>query len=190
MSTHNFRVGTWKKKRQTPQDHFKFLMNSTNVQRSFVHELCAQKLGHPPSNMWGVPIPQELHPQADPETVNYVMHASKHAPHEFGRLISSHKKASGFISTLGDLIGDMGKAASSYGGKVAKFIGKHGKSIQRGVSIGKDLIQTGSTIAQLTGLIHPETKSTIDSISAAVHKHVTGDHYGKKPDKKGGRILI
>ena len=192
--THKFRTGVWAKATQSPKDHFQFLMNSTNTQRSFVHELSSQMLGIPPSNLWGVHIPPQLHPQGDHETLRFVQHAAKHPAHEFGRLISSHKKASGWISNLGDLIGDGAKAVGGYGKKVAKFVSKNGKAIQRGVSITKDLVQTGSTIAQLAGLIDPQKKSTIDAIANAVAQHAQGEHYtGKKGKKQGGyfeRILI
>jgi hypothetical protein len=172
-------------------------MNSTNAQRSFVHELSSQMMGHTPSNLWGVQIPHTLHPASDHGTLQYVQSAAKHPAHEFGRLISSHKKASGWISTLGDLIGDGAKVVGGYGKKVAGFISKNGKAIQRGVSITKDLVQTGSTIAQLTGLINPNTKSTIDKIAAAVAKHAQGAHYktptpakGKKTGGYFERVLI
>ena len=107
--SHNFRTGAWRKATITPKDHFNFLMNSTNAQRSFIHELCAQQLGRAPSNLWGVPVPKELVPHADRHTLKHVMHAAKHAPHEFGRLISEHKKASGFISALGEAIAGGGQ---------------------------------------------------------------------------------
>ena len=191
--SHNFRTLSWKKKNQTGADHFKFLMNSTNAQRSFVHELASQQLGHPPSNLWGVPIPGEFHQPADRHTLQFVRNAAKHAPHEFGRLISSHKKASGFISGLGDVIGDSAKASAGYLGKVGRFIGTHGTQIKTGVAIAKDLVSTGTTIAQAAGWLHPETKSTIDSIAAAVDSHAQGDHYKSKRHKTGGymgKVLI
>lgn len=170
--THNFRTGAWRKATQTPKEHFKFLMHSTGPQRSFIHELCSQKLGNPPSNLWGVEIPPELHPYAERSTLNYVLHASKHAPHEFGRLISSHKKASGFIGALGQLIGKGAATAAKYGKAVAGFIGKNGAAIQRGVSITKDLVTTGTTIGQISGLMHHETKSKIDKIADAINRQV------------------
>ena len=192
--SHKFRTGVWAKAKQSPKDHFHFLMNSTNTQRSFVHELSSQMMGIPPSNLWGVNIPHELHPQGDHETLQFVQQAAKQPAHEFGRLISSHKKASGWISSLGEIIGDGAKAVGGYGKKVANFISKNGKAIQRGVSITKDLVSTGSTIAQLAGLIDPHQKSTIDAIATAVAKHATGEHYtGKKGKKQGGffeRVLI
>ena len=194
--SHNFRTLTWKKKNQTGADHFKFLMNSTNAQRSFVHELASQQLGHPPSNLWGVPIPQDFHQPADQKTLQFVRNAAKHPSHEFGRLISSHKTASGFIGALGDMIGSGAKASAGYLGKVGRFIGTHGTQIKTGVAIAKDLVSTGTTIAQAAGWLHPETKSTIDSIAAAVDSHAQGDHYKTKttkgPKKGGymGRVLI
>ena len=196
--SHNFRTGVWAKK-QSPKDHFHFLMNSTNPQRSFIHELTSQMMGIPPSNLWGAPIPPVFHPPADQATLQYVQHASTQSAHEFGRIISSHKKASGWISNLGELISDGAKAAKGYGKSVASWIGKNGAAIKTGVAITKDLVSTGSTIAQISGLINPNTKSTIDKIAAAIAAHASGDHYGKptkptKPgEKKGGnfeRILI
>jgi len=190
MKSHGFRVGSWKKRVQTTNDHFHFLMNSTNSQRSFIHEMCSQKLGNPPSNLWGVPIPRELHADSDPATLHFVMHASKQAPHEFGRLISSHKKASGFISSLGTIIGDSAKAAGGYAKSVAGFVGRNGEAIRTGIGIVKDLVQTGSTIAQITGLIQPKTKSQIDSIADAIHKHSQATKPKPVGAKKGGLIII
>ena len=185
--SHNFRTLTWKKKNQTGVDHFKFLMNSTNAQRSFVHELASQQLGHAPSNLWGVAIPEEFHQPVARHTLKFVQSAAKQAPHEFGRLISSHKTASGFISALGDMIGDGAKASASYLGKVGRFIGAHGTQIKTGVTIAKDLVSTGTTIAQAAGWLHPESKSTIDSIAAVVDKHAQGDHYKSKSKRSAGR---
>jgi hypothetical protein len=194
--SHNFRTGVWAKRGQTPQDHFKFLMNSTGTQRSFIHELSSQMMGVPPSNLWGAPIPQVFHHPADSNTLMFVNRASKHPAHEFGRIISSHKKASGWISGLGALIGDGAKAAAGYGRSVASWIGKNGKAIQQGVAITKDLVSTGATIAHIGGLITPGQKMTIDQISAAIASHASGEHYtgkAKTPMKTGGyfdKILI
>lgn len=192
--THNFRTGPWKKQTQTGADHYKILMNSTNAQRSFVHELSSQQLGLPPSMMWGVPIPHEFHQPADQHTLKFVQNASKQAPHEFGRLISSHKKGGNFISGLADMIGGGAKASKNYLMKVGSFALKHGQQIKTGVSIAKDLVSTGTTIAQAAGWIHPDSKSTIDSIAEAIDKHAQGDHYkSKKGEKTGGfmgRVLI
>ena len=168
--SHNFRTGAWRKP-QTPKSHFNFLMNSTNAQRSFIHELCAQQLGHRPSRLWGVPVPSELVPQTDSHTLKHVMHAAKHAPHEFGRLISEHKKASGFISALGELIAGGAKTAARYGKSVGQFIGKNAAAIQRGVSITKDLVTTGTTVGQLAGILSHDKKSKIDQIADALYKH-------------------
>jgi len=186
---HKFRTGPWAKARQTPADHFKFLLGSTHPQRAFVHELTSQLLGAPPSSLWGVPIPQELKPQTDTQTLQFVRNASKHPAHEFGRLISSHKKASGFISSLGELIGDGAKSAARYASKVGKYVAKNGEAIQRGVAITKDLVGTGATIAAVSGLIHPDTASRIDTIAEAINKHAHGDHYKKKP-KTGGLLIV
>ena len=192
MLSHKFRTHTWAKRKQSAKDHANFLMNSTNAQRSFIHELASQQLGNAPSNMWGVPIPEELHTKADPETLHFIMHSAKQAPHEFGRLISTHKKASGIIGDIGEAIGSGVKTVANYGGKVAKWWGKYGDGIKSGVSVGKDLLQTGTTIAQLSGLMGGKTKDTLDGIAAALDKQVQ-TFGGKKPEKKGGnfgRILI
>ena len=186
---HKFRTGPWAKANQTAADHYKFLMSSTPTQRSFVHELCNQKLGNAPSPMWGVAIPPELHPQADAATLKYVRHASKHSSHEFGRLISTHKKASGFISSLGSLIGDGAKAVGRYGVKVGKFVAKHGDAIRKGASIVHDLVGTGAQIAAISGAMDPDAAMQLDAISAAVNQHIQGDHYRtKKGDKKGAGV--
>ena len=192
MQSHKFRTHIWAKRRQTGKDHAHFLMNSTTAQRSFIHELASQQLGHPPSRLWGVPIPEDFHQPADKQTLSFVRNAAKHSSHEFGRLISSHKAGSGFISGLSDMIGDAAKASGSYLGKVGKFFGEHGEAIKNGVAIGKDLFSTGTQIAQLAGWMHPDTKSNLDAMASAIDKHVQGDHY--KPKKKTGgafgRVLI
>ena len=187
--THSFRTGPWAKK-QTPKTHFRFLLHSTHPQRAFVHEVAHQMLGAPPSALWGVPIPGALKPKADVETLQFVKQAAKHPAHEFGRLISTHKKASGFISSLGDLVSSAGKTVAEYGGKVSRYVIKNGEAIQRGVAIGKDLVQTGATVAAVSGLIHPDTASQIDQIAAAINKHAQGDHYKRKEKKKGGLLIV
>ena len=102
-------------------------MISTNAQRSFIHEVCAQELVNHPSNLWGVPVPQELIPKTDSHTLKHVMQAAKHTAPEFGRLISEHKKASGFISALGEAIAGGAKTVGRYAKNVGKFIGKNGR---------------------------------------------------------------
>jgi len=195
MKSHNFRTHTWKKKNQTGMDHMSFLMNSTNAQRSFIHELASQQLGHPPSNMWGVPIPEELHQPADKQTLQFVVHAAKHSPHEFGRLISSHKKASGMIGDIGEAIAGFAKGTSKYLGKVATYGLAHADQIKTGVNIAKGLVQTGTTIATAAGWLHPDKKTTIDSVAAALDKLVQGEKKKEatpEPKKGGyfGKIMI
>ena len=192
MQSHKFRTHVWAKRRQTGKDHANFLMNSTTAQRSFIHELASQQLGHSPSRLWGVPIPTEFHQPADKQTLTFVRNAAKQSSHEFGRLISSHKTGSGFISGLSDMIGDAAKASGSYLGKVGKFFGEHGTAIKNGISIGKDLFSTGTQIAQLAGWMHQDTKSNLDAMAAAIDKHAQGDHYKTKKKTGGGfsRILI
>lgn len=196
MTSHNFRTGTWRKKNQTAADHYQFLMNSSNAQRSFVHELASQQLGHAPSMLWGVPIPPELHQPADTKTLQFIQHAAKHPAHEFGRLLSSHKKASGWASALGSAIGRGAKTVVKYGSKVGKFIGEHGDTIRKGVGILSDMVSTGAQIASVAGLLDPDSGMDLSDISALVNQHVQGDHYRTKkpePEKKGGyfrKILI
>ena len=192
MQSHKFRTHIWAKRRQTGIDHAHFLMNSTTAQRSFIHELASQQLGHDPSLLWGVPIPTEFHQPADKQTLTFVRNAAKHSSHEFGRLISSHKAGSGFISGLSDMIGDAAKASGSYLGKVGKFMSKNGTAIKNGISIGKDLFQTGTQIAQLAGWMHQDTKSNLDAMASAIDKHAQGDHYKSKKKTGGafGRVLI
>ncbi|HIK58230.1 MAG TPA: hypothetical protein EYF96_03980 [Nitrospinaceae bacterium] len=195
MLSHKFRTHIWAKRKQNGKDHAHFLMNSTTAQRSFIHELASQQMGHPPSRLWGVPIPTEFHQPADHKTLSFVRNAAKHSSHEFGRLISSHKTGSGWVGALSDFVGDAAKTSAKYLGKVGKFMGEHGEAIKNGVSIGKDLFQTGTQIAQLAGWMHQDTKSNLDAMASAIDKHAQGDHYKpKKPTnpKKGGgfRVLI
>ena len=186
MSSHNIRTGAWKKAKITPRDHFHFLMNSTNAQRSFIHEICAQELGRHPSNLWGVPVPKELIPRTDRHTLKHVMHAAKHPAHEFGRLISSHKKASGWISSLGEAIASGAKTVGKYAKSVGSFIGKNGAAIQRGVSITKDLVTTGTTVGQLAGLLSHDKKSKIDQIADALYAHAKALNPKKKVSFQAG----
>ena len=192
--SHNIRTGAWRKAKITPQDHYKFLMNSTNAQRSFIHEVCAQELGRSPSNMWGVPVPRELIPHTDRHTLKHVMHAAKHAPHEFGRLISEHKKASGWISSLGEAIAGGAKTVGRYAKSVGSFIGKNGAAIQRGISVTKDLVTTGTTVGQLAGILSHDKKSKIDELADALYRHAQalGPQKPKKQVrfKKAKGILI
>ena len=196
MSSHKFRTGTWQKKNQTAADHYQFLMNSTNAQRSFIHELASQQLGEAPSLLWGVPIPQELHQPADKQTLQFIQHAAKHPAHEFGRLVSSHKKASGWGSALGSAIGRGAKTVVKYGAKVGKFIGEHGDTIRKGVGILSDMVSTGAQIASIAGVMDPNAGMDLSDISALVNQHVQGEHYGKRkveePKKGGyfGKIMI
>ena len=194
MLSHKFRVNAWAKRKQTPKDHFHFLMNSTNAQRSFIHEVTSQMLGHKPSNLWGVPVPHEFRVHADKDTLNFVRHASKQAPHEFGRLISSHKKASGWAGAFSDIISDGAKTAAKYGKNVAQWAIKNSDNIKTGVGIVKGLVQTGTSIAQIAGLMGSDRKNQLDAIAEAVNKHIQEDYGTKKPkDKKGGsfgKVLI
>ena len=77
-----------------------------------------------------------------------------------------------------------------YAKSVAGFVGRNGEAIRTGIGIVKDLVQTGSTIAQITGLIQPKTKSQIDSIADAIHKHSQATKPKPVGAKKGGLIII
>ena len=194
MLSHKFRVNAWAKRKQTPKDHFHFLMNSTNAQRSFIHEVTSQMLGHKPSNLWGVPVPHEFRVHADKDTLHFIRHASKQAPHEFGRLISSHKKASGWITGFGDAITSGAKAAAKYGKTAALWAIKNSDNIKTGVGIVKGLVQTGTSIAQIAGLMGSDTKDQLDAIADAVNKNIQ-ENLGTKKEKpkKGGsfgKVLI
>ena len=184
---HNFRTGIWRKANPTARDHMNFLMNSTNAQRSFIHEVSSQMLGHKPSNLWGVAVPHELRPQADSHTLAFVRSAARQPAHEFGRLISEHKKGSGWISALGEAISSGAKVVGKYGKNVAGFVARNGAAIKSGIGITKDLVQTGTAVGQIAGLLQPETKSKIDQIADAIYKHAQLDQ------KKGGyigRVLV
>ena len=194
MLSHKFRVNAWAKRKQTPKDHFHFLMNSTNAQRSFIHEVTSQMLGHKPSNLWGVPVPHEFRVHADKDTLHFIRHASKQAPHEFGRLISSHKKASGWTSAFGDAITSGAKAAAKYGKTAALWAIKNSDNIKTGVGIVKGLVQTGTSIAQIAGVMGQDRKDQLDAIADAVNKHIQ-ENLGTKKEKpkKGGsfgKVLI
>ena len=184
--SHNIRTGAWKKANITPKAHFHFLMNSTNAQRSFIHEVCAQSLGRHPSNLWGVPVPRELIPRTDRHTLKHVMHAAKHSAHEFGRLISEHKKASGWISALGEAIAGGAKTVGKYAKSVGSFIGKNGAAIKTGIGITKDLVTTGTTVGQLAGLLSHDKKSKIDQIADALYAHAQALNPKKKVSFKAG----
>lgn len=190
--THRFRTGAWAKRQITPKDHFHFLFNSTPVQRSLLHEIASQQLGHAPGPLWGVPVPQEWHAPAETSTLTYVRQAARAPSHEFGRLIASHKKAAGWASAISDAISSGAKTAGKYATKVGKFVATHGEDIQKGTAIVKDLVQTGSSIASIAGLIDSGTQSQIDAITQRLAQHATGEHYWgpKKGKKKGGRIQI
>ena len=186
MTSHNIRTGAWRKAKITPKAHFHFLMNSTNAQRSFIHEVCAQSLGRHPSNLWGVPVPKELIPHTDRHTLKHVMHAAKHSSHEFGRLISEHKKASGWISALGEAIAGGAKTVGKYAKSVGSFIGKNGAAIKTGIGITKDLVTTGTTVGQLAGLLSHDKKSKIDQIADALYAHAQALNPKKKVSFKAG----
>ncbi len=188
--THTFRTGSWRKTKQTGKDHAHFLMNSTNVQRSIIHEACSQLLGHSPSTLWGHPIPPELLPDTDRSTLHFVREASKHSAHEFGRLISSHKTGGSFVSEFGSLVGSFGKTALKYGKTAGTFLIKLGDDIKTGIGIAKGLVQTGTSIAQLSGLIGEDRKTQLDSIANAINAHAQSDVYKSKPLKKGGRVRV
>jgi hypothetical protein len=130
-----------------------------------------------------VEIPPELMPSSDPDTLQFTRNAAKHSAHEFGRVISTHKKAGSLISSIGEMIGDAGKASAGYLGKVGRFVLKNGDAIKTGISIGKDVIQTGTSIAQLAGWMSQDNKDTLDSIAAVVDRHAQGDTYKSKKDK-------
>lgn len=186
--THSFRVGSWRKINQTAKDHANFLMNSTNAQRSVIHEACSQMLGHEPSSFWGHPVPGELLPHAEQSTLHFVRQASKHSAHEFGRLISSHKKGSGWISEFGSLIGGAAKTAGKYAKIGGKYLIAHGDEIKTGVGVIKNIVGTTSGIAHLAGYLSKENKDTLDEIASLVNAHAQSDVY--KPSKKGGRIRV
>ena len=191
MQSHNFRVGTWRKKNQTVNDHYHFLMNSTNAQRSFIHELMHQQLTGSATNLWGAMIPKNFHAQASRQTLNYIKYAAKKPAHEFGRLISAHKEGSGIISTIGELIGNGAKTVGSYMNSVGGWVAANGNNIRHGVQMANELIRAGTTVGNLTGMVSDETANKIDSISSYVNKRLNpGNVVSGLRQPRGGQILI
>ena len=66
------------------------------------------------------------------------------------------------------------------------FIGKNGAAIQRGVSITKDLVTTGTTVGQLAGLLSHDKKSKIDQIADQLYQHAQALGPKKKVKFKAG----
>ena len=191
MQSHNFRVGTWKKQNQTVKDHYHFLMNSTNSQRSFIHELMHQQLTGRSSNLWGAMIPKEFHANASSQTLNYVKYAAQKPAHEFGRLISEHKEGSGIISALGELIGTGAKTVGKYMNTVGGWVAANGNNIRHGVQMANELINAGTTVGSLTGLMSDETANKINSISNLVNQRLNpGNVSSGLRAPRGGQILI
>ena len=131
-------------------------------------------------------MPRQLIPETDRHTLKHVMHAAKHSAHEFGRLISEHKKASGWITSLGEAIAGGAKTVGKYAKSVGSFIGKNGAAIQKGVSITKDLVTTGTTVGQLAGLLSHDKKTKIDQIADALYAHAQALNPKKKVTFKAG----
>ena len=191
MQSHNIRVGTWKKRNQTVKDHYHFLMNSTNAQRSFVHELMHQQLTGQASNLWGAMIPKELHVNASPQSMQFVKYAAQKPAHEFGRLISQHKEGSGIISTIGELIGKGASTVGKYMNTVGGWVAANGNNIRHGVKMANELINVGTSVGTLTGMMSDETANKINSISSLVNSRM-GSHKVsaglRRP--RGGQVLI
>ena len=166
-------------------------MNSTNAQRSFIHELMHQKLTGQATNLWGVMIPPELHREASQQTLNYVKYASQKPAHEFGRLISAHKEGSGLISSIGELIGNGAKTVGTYMNSVGGWVAANGNNIRHGVQMANELIRAGTTVGNLTGMVSDETANKIDSISSYVNKRLNpGNVSSGLRLPRAGRILI
>jgi uncharacterized protein YfiM (DUF2279 family) len=62
---------------------------------------------------------------------------------------------------------------------------KNGEAIKTGISIGKDVIQTGTSIAQLAGWMGQDKADTLNAIAATVNAHAQSDTYKSKKDKVG-----
>ena len=72
-----------------------------------------------------------------------------------------------------------------------KWAGEHSEQIMTGTKIVKGLVQTGTSIAQMTGAMSGESKANLDAIAAALDKHAQAT-WNPEPKKGGyfGRILI
>ena len=191
MQSHNIRVGTWKKRNQTVNDHYHFLMNSTNAQRSFIHELMHQQLTGQATNLWGAMIPKELHVDASPQSMQFVKYAAQKPAHEFGRLISQHKAGSGIISTIGGLIGKGASTVGKYMNSVGGWVAANGNNIRHGVQMANELINVGTSVGSLAGMVSDETANKINSISKLVNSRLNpGNVSSSLRQPRGGRILI
>ena len=191
MQSHNIRVGTWKKRNQTVKDHYHFLMNSTNAQRSYIHELMHQQLTGQASNLWGAMIPKELHVAGSPQGMQFVKYAAQKPAHEFGRLISQHKEGSGIISTIGGLIGKGASTVGKYMNSVGGWVAANGNNIRHGVKMANELINVGTSVGSLTGMMSDETANKINSISNLVNSRLNPRKVSSGLRKhRGGQILI
>ena len=191
MQSHNIRVGTWKKRNQTVNHHYHFLMNSTNAQRSYIHELMHQQLTGQASNLWGAMIPKELHVDASPQSMQFVKYAAQKPAHEFDRLISQHKAGSGIISTIGSLIGKGASTVGKYMNTVGGWVAANGNNIRHGVKMANELINVGTSVGSLTGMMSDETANKINSISNLVNSRLNPRKVASGFRKhRGGQILI
>ena len=163
---HNFRTGIFKNKNK-PGDLAKFFANPTEPQLNFIHEVCMQHLGHPPSSHWGRQVVPFRMQGIDPEVLQYVAHATRQPKHEFQRLmVSDHhlaKKGSGWVSSLGTVISDIGEAVGSHVGALvnagANFAARHSETIENIGKLGKIV----SGVGAMTGHINQDTARQIHS---------------------------
>ena len=145
MSIHNFRI---KKSKNFGKLFFKLKPSHL----AFLHETAAQHLGAVPSALYGHPVP--FHFQATPKTWQYVQHASKQAPHEFGRLLHQNSdtslKAAGLVSSILDTVSKHAATVGRYIGKAGAFALKHQQAIGNAINIGSKMLNTGAEL----GIVH------------------------------------
>ena len=171
MNIHNFRI---KKSKNFAKQFFKLKPSHL----AFLHETAAQHLGSAPSALYGHPVPFRFN--AEPKTWQYLVAATRQAPHEFGRLMHQHSdtsiKAAGLVSGILDTVSKHAATVGKYIGKAGAFALKHQEAIGNIVNIGSKVVQAGADM----GIVH---KPFADIISAG--NEALQNYRGKK---RGGAI--
>ena len=114
----------------------------------------------------------------------YFLEATNHAPHIFARKLSKHKDAAGVLSGISHAVVTGGKAVGKVVLKGAKWAAAHAGQIAHAIDTGLQMGATGVMIAAQTGLLDPETDSTLINMANIYGTVSSAYHEGEKPKEK------
>ena len=182
MASHRIKTGLWAKKKWDKRQLYNLAHSMTPAQMSFCREAVLQALGESPTEYWGK-SKLWFRPKASRKTLMYFLEATNHAPHIFARKLSKHKEAGSVLSGIAHAVVTGGKAVGKVVLRGAKWALGHAGQILHAVDTGLNIGSAAVAIAAQTGLLDPETDSTLIDMANIYGTMSSAYHENDEPEK-------